>query len=88
MALDQFQVDGTLREEFACNAPHVGWRRDCPRESFCISRDVYARYFLAICPPDEESEQLLWIARAITAPHYDPEHLNSIQIQYWTVAAT
>ena len=86
--VDQFQVDGTLREEFARDAPHVGRRCDHPGESFCVDRDVYAGYLLAIRPPDEESEQPVWIARAITAPHSDPEHPNSIQIQYWTPAAT
>ena len=43
---------------------------------------------MAIRPPDEESEQPVWIAKAITAPHSDPKHPNSIQIQYWTLAAT
>ena len=86
--VDQFQADGTLQEEFARDAPHVGRRRYRSRESFCIGRDVHARYFLAIRPSDEESKQPVWIARAITAPHSDPEHPNSIQIQYWTPAAT
>ena len=78
--VDQFQADGTLREEFAHDAPHVGRRRNCPEEAFRAGRDVDAGYFLAIRPPDEESEQPVWIARAITAPHSDPEHPNSIQI--------
>ena len=88
LQVDQFQADGTVQEEFARNAPHVGRRHDRPGESFHIGRDVHVGYFLAIRPPDKESEQLVWIARAITAPHSDPEHPNSIQIQYWTPAAT
>ena len=31
---NQFQEDGTLREEFATNATHVGRRGDHPLESF------------------------------------------------------
>ena len=77
-----------MREEFARDAPHVGRKRDRPGESFHVDRDVHAGYFLAIRPPDEESEQLVWIARAITTPHSDPKHPNSIQVQYWTPAAT
>ena len=78
--VDQFQEDGTLREEFARDASHVGRRRNRPEESFRVGRDVHAGYFLSIRPPDKESEQPVWIARAITAPHSDPEHPNSIQI--------
>ena len=66
----------------------VGRRHDHPRESFRVGRDVHAGYFLAIRPLDEESEQPVWIAKAITASHCDPKHPNSIQIQYWTLAAT
>ena len=86
--VDQFQADEIVREEFARDASHVGRRRDHPKESFRVGRDVHAGYFLAIRPPDEESEQLVWIARAITAPHSNPKHPNSIQIQYWTPATT
>ena len=32
--VDQFQEDGTLREEFAKDLPHVGCRRDRPTELF------------------------------------------------------
>ena len=30
----QFQEDGTLRKEFATDAPHIGRRRDRPIQSF------------------------------------------------------
>ena len=50
---EQFQEDGTLREEFARDAPHVDRRGDRPMESFRVGRDVYARYFLAIRPANE-----------------------------------
>ena len=49
----QFQEDGTLREEFARDAPHVGHRGDRPMESFRVARDVYAGYFLTIRPANE-----------------------------------
>ena len=34
LEVDQFQEDGTLREEFATDVPHVGRRKDRPAESF------------------------------------------------------
>ena len=49
----EFQEDGTLWEEFARDAPHVGRRGDRPMESFRVGRDVYAGYFLAIRPANE-----------------------------------
>ena len=61
--VDQFQADGTVQEEFARDAPHVSRKRDRPEESFRVGRDVHAGYFLAIRPPDKESEQPVWIAR-------------------------
>ena len=51
--MDRFQEDGTLREEFASDVPFVGHRGDWPPESFCVARDVYTGYFLAIWPTNE-----------------------------------
>ena len=48
--VDRFHEDGTLREEFARDVPHVGRRGDRLAESFRVARDVYAGYFLAIRP--------------------------------------
>ena len=45
---DQFHADGTLQEEYTRDVLHVGRRRDRLVESFCVARDVYTRYFLAI----------------------------------------
>jgi hypothetical protein len=33
---DEFMDDGTIREEYAEDAPFVGHRRDCPSLSFCV----------------------------------------------------
>ena len=75
-AVDQFQEDGTLREEFARDVPHVGRRGD-----------VYAGYFLAIRSANEDTSHPFWIARAVTAPNSNPSHPNCIQMHYWTLAS-
>ena len=82
--VDRFQEDGTLREEYAKDVPHVGRRGDRPAESFRVARDVYAGYFLAIRPVEEGTNHLFWIARALTYPNSDVSHPNCIQMQYWT----
>ena len=79
--------DGTVREEYAENAPFVGRRRDCPRPSFCIGRDVYASYFVVVRPAQDDPKPF-WLARAITNPNLDPGHLHMIRIQYWTPIAS
>ena len=83
----EFQEDGTLREEFARDAPHVGRRGNRPIESFRVGRDVYAGYFLAIRPANEGTSHPFWIARALTDPNSDSSHPNCIQMQYWTPAS-
>jgi len=45
---------------------------------------VYVGYFLVIRPPDDENDQPIWIAQAITTPNSNPNHPNYILIQYWT----
>ena len=85
---EQFQEDGTLREEFARDAPHVGRRGDRPMESFRVGRDVYAGYFLAIRPTNEGTSHPFWIATALTDPNSDSSHPNCIRMQYWTSAST
>ena len=77
-AVDQFQEDGTLCEEFARDVPHVGRRGDRLVESFRIARDVYVGYFLAIRPANEDTSHPFWIARAVIAPNSDPSHPNCI----------
>jgi hypothetical protein len=80
---DQYLDDGTMREEFAEDAPFVGRRRDRPRPSFRVGRDVYAGYFVAVRPADGDLRPF-WLARALTNPNPDPGHVNSIHLQYWT----
>ena len=82
--VDQFQEDGTLREEYAKDVPHVGREGDCPAESFRVARDVYAGYFLAIRPAEEGTNHPFWIARALTDPNSDVSHPNCIWMHYWT----
>jgi hypothetical protein len=47
---DEFMDDGTIREKYAEDAPFVRRRRDRPSPLFCIGHDVFAGYFLAVCP--------------------------------------
>jgi hypothetical protein len=76
---DEFMDDGIIREEYAEDAPFVGRRRDCPPPSFCIGRDDFARYFLAVRPADGDLRPF-WVARAVSNPNLNPGHLNQIQI--------
>ena len=75
-----------MREEYAEDAPFVGRRRDRPAQSCRVGRDVYAGYFLAVRPADDDLRPF-WLARALTNPNPDPGHVNSIQMQYWTPAS-
>jgi hypothetical protein len=44
--------DGTIREEYAEDAPFIGRRRGRPPPSFCVGHDAFAGCFLAVCPAD------------------------------------
>jgi hypothetical protein len=79
---DEFMDDGTVREEYAEDAPFVECRRDHSAPSFCIGRDASAGYFIAMHSADGNLRPF-WIARAVTNPSPDPSHCNQIQIQYW-----
>ena len=81
---DEMHKDGTLREEYAEDAPFVGRRRDRPPPSFRVGRDVYAGYFIVVRPADDDDGKPFWLGRAITNPNPDPGHVNLIRIQYWT----
>ena len=76
-----------MQQELARDVPHVGCRRDRLAESFHVGRDVYARYFLAIFPASEGTNHPFWITKELTSSNFDQSHLNSIQIQYWTLAS-
>jgi hypothetical protein len=43
-----------FREEFDVDAPFVGRRRDRPAPLFRVGRDVYAGYFVVLCPSDSD----------------------------------
>jgi hypothetical protein len=74
--------DGTVREEYAEDAPSVGRRRDRPLPSFRVGRDVYAGYFLVVRSTDGNLRPF-WVACAVSNPNPDPGHRDQIQIQYW-----
>jgi hypothetical protein len=71
--------DGTVRKEYAEDAPFVGRRRDRPPPSFCVSRDVYDGYFLAVRSAGGDLRPF-WVAWAFTNPIPDLGHRNQIQI--------
>jgi hypothetical protein len=74
---DEFMDDGTVREEYAEDAPFVGRRRDRPAPSFRVGRDVYAGYFIAVHSADGDLRPF-WVARVVTNPSPDPGHCNQI----------
>jgi hypothetical protein len=79
---DEFMDDGTVREEYAEDAPFVGRRRDRPVPSFRVGRDVYVGYFIAVHSTDGNLRPF-WVAQAVTNLSPNPGHRNQIQIQYW-----
>jgi hypothetical protein len=67
---DKFMDDGTIREEYAEDAPFVGRRRNCLVPSFRIGRDVYAGYFIVVRSADGDLCPF-WVARAVINPSPD-----------------
>jgi hypothetical protein len=49
---DKFMDDGTVREEYAKDAPFVGRRHNRPGPSFRVGRDVYVGYFIVVRSTD------------------------------------
>jgi len=76
---DRYLDDGTTHQEFVEDTPFVGHRRDHPPPSFHIDRNVYACYFIAVCPLDGDLCPF-GLARALMNPNQDPKHVNSIQL--------
>ncbi|KAG0574851.1 hypothetical protein KC19_VG296900 [Ceratodon purpureus] len=79
---DEFQEDGTLCEEFAEDDHFVGHKRDRPRPSFRVARDLFAGYFLALRPCDED-DRLFSLARTLTDPNSNPNLPNTIQVEFY-----
>ena len=71
--------------EYAADPPFVSLRPDRPPPSFRVDHDEYVSYFVAIRPAHDNLHPF-WLARALTNFNLDPRHVNSIQIQYWTLA--
>jgi hypothetical protein len=65
---DEYMDDGTVRKEYAEDAPFVGCRRDRPPPSFHVGRDVYARYFLVVRLTDGDLRPF-WVAHAVSNPN-------------------
>lgn len=84
--VDEYEIDGTLREEYAEDPPFIGQRRHCPPPSFRVGRDVYEGYVLAVRPADGDGRPF-WIALALTNPHPDREHSREIKVQYYKPAS-
>ena len=80
--IDQIADDGEDHEEFGEDDPYVGPRRGRPPPSFRVGRDVYEGYFVAVRPPDGET-QPVWIARALSNPNCNPDQPNCILLQYF-----
>jgi hypothetical protein len=78
---DEFMDDGTIREEYAEDAPFVGRRRDRLAPSFHVGRDVFVGYFIAMRSVDGDLHPF-WVARVVTNLSPNPSHRNQIQIQY------
>ena len=77
--VDEYEIDGTLREEYAEDPPFIGQRRHCPPPSFRVGRDVYEGYVLAVRSADGDFRPF-WIALALTNPHPDREHSHEIKV--------
>ena len=74
---DEFLNVSIVLEEYAEDAPFVGHRHDRPAPSFHVGRDVYARYFIAVCYVDGDLRPF-WIARAVTNPSPNPDRRKEI----------
>jgi hypothetical protein len=66
--------DGTTCEEYVEDASLVGCRHDRPGPSFCMGRNVFAGYFLAVRLADGDLHPFC----AVTNPNLDPCHRNQI----------
>ena len=85
--VDEYEIDGMLREEFAEDPLFIGQRRHCPPPSFWIGRDVHEGYVLAVRPADGDGRPF-WIALALTNLHPDHEHSREIKVQYYKSIST
>ena len=79
---DEFIDDSSVREEYTQDAPFVGRRCDHLVPSFCVGRDVYGGYFIAVRSMNGNLYPF-WVAQVVTNLSPDRGHRNQIQIQYW-----
>ena len=79
---DEYTEEGRAREEYGEDDHFVGHRRDRPPPSFRVGRDLYAGYFVALRPCDEDIRPF-WLGRAMSDPNSNPEMPNTVQIQFF-----
>ena len=80
---DEFTDTCNVCEEYDEDEHFIGQARDCPTKSFWVNRDLYEGYFVAIRASDDDREHPIWIARALSNPNSNLEHLGCILIQYF-----
>ena len=79
---DEYTEEGRAREEYGEDDHFVGHRRDCPPPSFRVGRDLYAGYFVALRPCDEDIRPF-WLGRAMSDPNSNPDMPNTVLIQFF-----
>jgi len=79
---DEYTEEGRAREEYGEDDHFVGHRRDRPPPSFRVGRDLYAGYFVALRPCDEDIRPF-WLGRAMSDPNSNLDMPNTIQIQFF-----
>jgi hypothetical protein len=83
--VDEYEVHGMLKEEYAEDPPFIGQARHCPPPSFRVGKDVQMGYVLAVRPADGDGRPF-WIALALSKSYVDCEHSHEVKVQYYKPA--
>ena len=84
---DEFIETGNVREEYDEDQYFIGQTCDCSAESFCVNRDLYEGYFVAVRPSKDDAEHLVWIARALSNLDSNLEYPGCVLIWYfWPIS--
>ena len=84
---DEFTETSNVREEYDEDEHFVGQAHDRLAKSFCINRDLYEGYFVAVRPSKDDAEHPFWIARALSNPNSNPEYLGCVLIRYFQLVS-
>jgi len=84
--VDHLGEDSEDREEFGEDDAYVGPLRGHPQPSFRVGCDLFEGYFVAIRPTNGDT-WLVWIARALSDPNYNPKKTNCVLIQYFRLTS-